>query len=641
MSSTLPLSARPCLPKLVSILGLAFLLLGSAVLVARSGEPPRSQSETGLLPLRLLEASWLEGIDPSFLRSLHAKSGGPEADPNRFAEAIAVEIEPHTHGLWEELPDGGQLWRHRIWVPGATDLNFAFGRYRLPPGASLHLLSEEEDYYQGPYTESDNRQHGQLWSPVLPGPAAVLELYVPPRPAFTPELLLIQVGAGFRDLFRRQPDAKQGPCNVDVICSEADDWRDEIRSVAWYSAGGIRRCSGSLVSDVARSGRPFFLTAAHCGINASNEASAVIYWNHESPNCGDLSGGSLADNQSGAIFRARRVDVDMALVELEEVPAASSKVYYNGWDRGEPGNATSVNIHHPGFDEKSFNFNQDPLGQRNSCIIVGATGLTHWLVHNWEMGTTEGGSSGSPLFNGDNKAVIGFLSGGTSSCSRLNGFDCYGRFDLAWDGASPTERLRDWLDPDNTNTLRVTGYDPNQATGSCPLPIGHSRYCNECGPCGEGQGDCDADTDCQGGLVCGNNIGAQFGFAPKVDVCVPGSAPGPCNLAAGSGRFCTDCGPCGEGQGDCDSDAECATGLTCANNVGESFGFGPKVDVCTAGDQPICTLPPGHGRFCTECGPCSSGQGDCDSDAECRPGLTCQRNVGAQFGFSEGVDVCG
>jgi len=53
----------------------------------------------------------------------------------------------------------------------------------------------------------------------------------------------------------------------------------------------------------------------------------------------------------------------------------------------------------------------------------------------------------------------------------------------------------------------------------CVLPVGHPHYCRDCGPCAAGEGDCDRDTDCLSGLSCIENIGADFGYHPKIDVC--------------------------------------------------------------------------------------------------------------------------
>jgi hypothetical protein len=45
---------------------------------------------------------------------------------------MPVDITPATHGTWELLPDGNELWRLRIASPGAVSLNLGFTRYGMP-----------------------------------------------------------------------------------------------------------------------------------------------------------------------------------------------------------------------------------------------------------------------------------------------------------------------------------------------------------------------------------------------------------------------------------------------------------------------------------------------------------------------------
>ncbi|MBN1612061.1 MAG: metallophosphoesterase, partial [Polyangiaceae bacterium] len=63
------------------------------------------------------------------------------------------------------------------------------------------------------------------------------------------------------------------------------------------------------------------------------------------------------------------------------------------------------------------------------------------------------------------------------------------------------------------------------------------------------------------------------------------------------------------------------------------------------GDQgPSCTAPvcPGNGEpsTCTTTCRCAAGWGDCDSNAQCQPGLICGKDNGAQFGMGATYDVC-
>ncbi len=79
----------------------------------------------------------------------------------------------------------------------------------------------------------------------------------------------------------------------------------------------------------------------------------------------------------------------------------------------------------------------------------------------WELGVTEPGSSGSPLFD-DQGRIIGQLYGGAAACSGTNdnnAFDYYGRIGVAWDtGSSATTRLEDWLDPQGSNPVVLNSF---------------------------------------------------------------------------------------------------------------------------------------------------------------------------------------
>ena len=90
---------------------------------------------------------------------------------------------------------------------------------------------------------------------------------------------------------------------------------------------------------------------------------------------------------------------------------------------------------------------------------------THWRITAWDDGTTEPGSSGSPLFDKDHR-IIGQLYGGPSSCTASPEYmnDYYGRFSVSWEGTSPDVRLKDWLDPLNIDPPFIDGYDPNTPT---------------------------------------------------------------------------------------------------------------------------------------------------------------------------------
>ena len=440
-------------------LWLVVILLGGAFPVAgRVGEVPIS-SRGSVLPVAVVQQVTLLPVDPAMELATDSKAGNPL--PLRFAVPQPVVLTHTNSGTWEQLAEG-RLWRLRVVAKGATDLNFGFTQFWLPEGASLYVMAETNGYYQGPYTASDNTSASELWTPAVPGDAAIIELYVPTTAKEEPRLMLTQVGAGYRDLFGQPKDlttSKAASCEIDVACPPAAPWTNEVRSVARIQIAGTFLCTGTLIMDAPRDFRAFFLTANHCGITAANASSVVVYWNDQSPTCGQYGlGGSLLQNQTGATFRAAKADVDFCLIELNQLPPAAYRVYYAGWDRSGTAPAGGVGVHHPKGDGKCISLSSNPLTTGNSCIDTGGVN-THWQVA-WTSGITETGSSGSGLWDPATHKLVGTLSGGSSSCSTLASPDCYGKFSVAWDsGTQATSRLRDWLDPRNSGVMAVAGSD--------------------------------------------------------------------------------------------------------------------------------------------------------------------------------------
>jgi hypothetical protein len=452
-------------------LSLGLWLLAALPAVARVGGPPPSFGR----PVQPLATIQQLVLPPTYGQAeLEADREAGLQTPLRFAVAHAIVATPATDGTWERLGDG-RLWRLRVRSAGASDLNLGFRRFWLPEGATLHVISENGAYFQGPYTARDNKPHGQLWTPLIPGDAAVIELFVPTQAKAEPQLVLSQVGAGYRNLFGPPNPAPsplgEGTCNIDVVCPIASPWTNEIRSVGLYTIGGTFMCSGTLIADVAGDLRNYFLTANHCGVTPDNAPTMVVYWNYQSTNCGTHGPGSLDQNQSGAVFRAGKFDVDFTLVELDEMPIAGFGVYYSGWDRSGTAPTGGVGIHHPECDVKAISFSSNALTTVNNCIAPVGTN-THWQVI-WSLGDTEPGSSGSGFWDTATHRLVGTLSGGGASCGNLTGPDCYGKFAVAWaSGDSPAERLADWLDPQDTGTNSVPGVDTT--TQTLLIPAGSS-----------------------------------------------------------------------------------------------------------------------------------------------------------------------
>lgn len=168
---------------------------------------------------------------------------------------------------------------------------------------------------------------------------------------------------------------------------------------------------------------------------------------------------------------------------------------------------------------------------------------------------------------------------------------------------------------------------------ACTGQPGGSSFCDESCPCDSEQGDCDSDAECVDDLRCFANVGAHFGFEAGVDLCLPMCSP----YGVGDWSYCSDDCLCEAGQGDCDSDTDCAIGYRCLHDTGAAYGLDPELDTCEA----MCSsVGLGTRTFCSPDCPCDVGEGDCDSSADCAPGLACVDNAGAQYGLSPDTDVC-
>jgi lysyl endopeptidase len=398
--------------------------------------------------------------------------------PVRYAlghaiDAVALDGAKSRGGQWSTLPDGRELWRLQLHAPEASSIDLGFSKFRLPHGAELRVRNPKTGEQQGPFTDADNPPGGEFWTPILRGDMAELELLVPAGKRAFLQLTLDTVHHGYKDLVGSLAGPKSGSCNVDVVCPEGDNWRDEIRSAAVvaYNASGTREgngCSGQFVNSTAPTAGPLFLSAGHCGIEA---ASARVYFNFQNSVC--RAPGSVASGQNGdgplnvslfgAVDLARSntpvnnqiISSDFNVLRFNNQAPGAANLYLSGWDRRDLAPSAVTGIHHPAGDEKRISFENNPLSITAYSGLAGS-GVTHLRVADWDLGTTEQGSSGSGIWTNEGR-VVGVLSGGDAFCGN-NEADWYGRLAHAWEGlGAPSSRLKDWLDNGNTGAQTLDG----------------------------------------------------------------------------------------------------------------------------------------------------------------------------------------
>lgn len=431
--------------------------------------------------LYALQTYQLPAVDTLQLKYTAIKTDGP------LKYAVSTEIKDlskqSTDGQWHTNQSGISEYSLRLSADNATSLNVGMRDFFLPPSAELWVYNDDKSILRGPYTDRYNPQNGYFWIGDVPADHVNLKITVAEDEQKYLSFNITQVARGFYEYWKTPTEngLKSGSCNIDVACPEGDDWRPEISSVGQYSfqtTEGGYVCTGQLINNTAQNGQPYFLTASHCGYTDSSSserdsvaASMNIIWNYESQTCrtpgsgasaSPISKGTFNQRQAGATYVASNATSDFALLLLNQTPQAQFEIQYTGWDRSDTAFDAGIGIHHPSGHAKRISFENDPL-KITGYLEASGGGSTHLRVVDWDLGTTEGGSSGSGLWNSEYR-LVGQLHGGYASCGSDTS-DWYGRIYYSWDkGSSPQSRLKDWLDPIDSKQLTL------DTTGRCEAP---------------------------------------------------------------------------------------------------------------------------------------------------------------------------
>ena len=402
--------------------------------------------------------------------------------PYRIGVLHNVNSGLENAGNWTQLPNGDRIWRILFSSQDAVHLSVNFDKFYLPKGGEIYLYNDDRTDLLGAYTETQNNEKQVLGTWFVNGDKLWIEYYEPKEVKGQGELNLSSVVHGYRlghtyqkGYLNSEEKAlnDSGDCNHDVDCPVGADFESLKntlkKSVAFLNMGNGFICSGGLVNNTAQDKKPYFLTANHCftdpnGIE-SNPANYSMRFNWISPNpiCAattNSTNGPTNFTMNGATLRARNSNTDVMLVEINSAIPSNWDITYAGWDKSDTNPTFEVGIHHPRGD--IMKVCRDDTGAIKDVNAGAQTWEVTTAGGGWELGVTEGGSSGSPLFD-QNGRVIGQLFGGGAACSGTNDngqLDYYGRFGVSWDaGGTAATRLKDWLDPQNTNQNTLDALD--------------------------------------------------------------------------------------------------------------------------------------------------------------------------------------
>lgn len=378
-----------------------------------------------------------------------------------FANTTHVNINLFREGKWDHISPTLNVLRVGIISPGAKSLGITFDPFFLLPGEKVFIYTPDKSSVAGAYTFRNNKATGLLAITSLPGDSIIIELQVQKELREFGDLVISTVSVGFKEegIIKADKDewyGRSADCHVDINCIDDPLVQQQKYSVCRLiieRPNGRIRCTGTLVNNANEDGLPYILTAGHCISDEYSANHTIAYFDYESPYCNGPDG--ELHSVSGGYLRSRALNLDFALIELTEIPPVDYFPVYSGWDTRGHTFDYSYTIHHPQGDVKKF-ANDSDLVQEGTFQYFNPG--SHWLIQNYETGTTEAGSSGCPLFDKSNR-LVGSLSGGGVECTSPI-YDYYQKFSDAWE-LYPFEesQLKAWLDPENTGISVINNLD--------------------------------------------------------------------------------------------------------------------------------------------------------------------------------------
>lgn len=403
----------------------------------------------------------------------------------RIGVALFTNVSPENSGVWTIDQQGTKTWSLTIKSAGAEALSFIFDHFDLNGESTFKVLNKKGELVHAVVTNEDELEDLQQHLALCFGDELTLIL-IEPKGTIPSSIHLGRVIYNYRSTGNPTLAKvnESDPCEINVNCSPVgDNWQDEKRGVARIyvvEPAGAGWCSGSLVNNTAQDCKPYMLTAFHCGENSTTANFNIwkFFFKYEVTGCvNPTSVGTLASNViTGSVKKSDSNDgggnsgSDFLLLQMgtanneattiNKLKTTNFNAYWNGWDTNNTATTGGVGIHHPAGDIKKIStFN----GTTISSSYGGQVSGTHWRL-TWSSnsnghGVTEGGSSGSPIFNNSNGRITGTLTGGSSFCNALTSPDLYGKMSYHWtsNGTQSIYQLKPFLDPTNSGLIVLNG----------------------------------------------------------------------------------------------------------------------------------------------------------------------------------------
>lgn len=370
---------------------------------------------------------------------------------------------------WKQIK-GGIVGSLAIRSSGAEAIRIGVRIQAIPENAEVRFFSSDAspvsfatgkqitDLVQKNLAAGDSEETARVyWSPLIASEIAGIEIFLPPGIKKTdiqisiPQISHIYETPASHPQQSPQPQSNAAYCEVDAMCYP--DWlptSKAVAKIAYVTTGHSYICSGTLLNDKASDGIPYFLTANHCMNTQSSASSIEAYWFYYSTRCNSgIPNPGIVKTSGGGTLLYNSSTTDVSFLRLNaSLPAG---VMFSGWTTYLPiiGQA-GTGLHDPQGDLRKISFGN--LSGFENCITKPDESFLcepsdlysgNFMEITFYEGITEGGSSGSGIFDQD-KYLYGQLYGGNLSCQYRAGSDTYGRFDKSYTNGN----LGQWLSPE-------------------------------------------------------------------------------------------------------------------------------------------------------------------------------------------------
>ncbi len=370
----------------------------------------------------------------------------------------------HQNFYLTDISDNKLIKKITILAPGAKGITICFDSIFLDQETEIVLYNRDKNFVFGPFSSRNIYKH-EFWTDVVPGESVTLE--IKSKAGSNDKIHISNIIYSIAEE-RINPFNNATPklesCQINVKCPDGNDFlteRDAVCHIYVTVGSHLHQTTGCLIANNSSTFVPYILTAFHgldddaSGSLSPSEIASLsnvqCRFFYESSSCSS-EGSSNSVTFNGADFVAAYRYEDVLLFRLYPTNIIDCRFSYLGWEKNADNPSKVTMLHHPAGSPMKIS-----IASNGAITFPGQVYLSGGIYFPenyaqeelWSNGISESGSSGAPLLN-QNKLFVGQHSGGWTWCN-VPGHAYGGRLYYSWDhGSTADQRLKDWLDPNNT-----------------------------------------------------------------------------------------------------------------------------------------------------------------------------------------------